>query len=33
MHTHDHAARPDADRRLLAGALVLIVALMAGEIG
>ena len=32
MHTHDHGARPDGDRRLLAGALVLIAALMAGEL-
>jgi cobalt-zinc-cadmium efflux system protein len=32
MHVHDHEARPDGDRRLLAGALVLIAALMAGEL-
>ena len=32
MHTHDHGARPDGDRRLLAGALVLIAALMVGEL-
>jgi cobalt-zinc-cadmium efflux system protein len=32
VHTHDHGARPDGDRRLLAGALVLIAALMAGEL-
>jgi cobalt-zinc-cadmium efflux system protein len=31
MHTHDHARR-DGDRRLLAGALALIAALMAGEL-
>ncbi len=32
MHAHDHGARPDGDRRLLAGALALIAALMAGEL-
>lgn len=32
MHAHDHGARPDGDRRLLAGALLLIAALMAGEL-
>jgi cobalt-zinc-cadmium efflux system protein len=32
VHTHDHGARSDGDRRLLAGALVLIAALMAGEL-
>lgn len=31
-HRHDHAARAAADRRLLAGALALITAFMAGEI-
>ena len=32
MHTHSHGARNDADRRLLAGALALILAFMAGEL-
>jgi cobalt-zinc-cadmium efflux system protein len=32
MHAHDHEARSDSDRRLLAGALALIAALMAGEL-
>jgi cobalt-zinc-cadmium efflux system protein len=32
MHTHEPGARPDSDRRLLAGALALIAALMAGEL-
>ena len=32
MYTHEHGARPHRDRRLLAGALVLIAALMAGEL-
>jgi cobalt-zinc-cadmium efflux system protein len=32
MHTHERGARPDDDRRLLAGALALIAALMAGEL-
>jgi cobalt-zinc-cadmium efflux system protein len=32
MHAHDHEARPAGDRRLLAGALALIAALMAGEV-
>ena len=32
MHAHDHAPRSDGDRRLLLGALVLIAALMAGEL-
>ncbi len=32
MHAHDHAARTDADRRLLLGALCLIAALMVVEL-
>lgn len=32
MHVHDHGARAAADRRLLGGALALIVLLMAGEL-
>jgi cobalt-zinc-cadmium efflux system protein len=32
VHAHDHGARPDGDRRLLAGALALIAALMVGEL-
>jgi cobalt-zinc-cadmium efflux system protein len=32
VHAHDHAPRSDGDRRLLLGALVLIAALMAGEL-
>jgi cobalt-zinc-cadmium efflux system protein len=32
MDAHDHAPRGDADRRLLAGALALIVVFMAGEL-
>jgi cobalt-zinc-cadmium efflux system protein len=32
MHTHERGARPDDHRRLLAGALALIAALMAGEL-
>jgi cobalt-zinc-cadmium efflux system protein len=32
MHTHDHGHRLEADRRLLAAALALIVALMAAEV-
>ncbi len=32
MHAHDHGVRPDGDRRLLAGALALIAALMVGEL-
>ena len=32
MHSHDHGARAAGDRRLLAGALGLIAALMVGEV-
>jgi cobalt-zinc-cadmium efflux system protein len=32
MHAHDHAGRAASDRRLLAGALLLLAGLMAGEL-